>query len=89
MEGEVAVGTWNPSYIRLTGVVDWDKKLEAMIDSATARRMLNEIFDVLPTYRKALIDEEATLSHLSERVRHMKIMIRFRLGRAQSDVWSL
>ena len=31
----------------LTGWVDWDRKMETMMDSAAACRMLNEILDVL------------------------------------------
>ena len=70
--------------IMLIGSVEWDTKLETMLDSAAARRMLAETLDGLPTHRRALIDEERTLSDVSERVHHMKIMIRIKLGSAEA-----
>ena len=39
--------------------------------SRGARRLLIENVDRLPTHRRAVIDEEITLSDQSERVRHL------------------
>ena len=76
MEGDAAGEAWEPSHIMLTGWVTWDRKLETTMDSALARRMLTEILDGLPTHRRALIGEESTLGDSSERVHHMKVMIK-------------
>ena len=76
MEGDVAGETWGPPHIMLTGWAEWDMMMVTMMDSASARRMLTDILNGLPTHRRALIDEEATLSDLGVRGRHMKNTIR-------------
>ena len=54
--------------------------METMMDSADAKQLLDDIFDGLPAHRRKVIDEEITYSDLSERVRHLKIMIRIKPG---------
>ena len=76
--GEKDEGQWAPSFITLNGWVDWDKKMETMMDSADARKLLDDIIVSLPTHRRADIDEEITYSDLSERVHHLKIMTRIK-----------
>ena len=53
---------WSPSFVTLNGWVDWDKKMETMMDSADARKLLEDIIVILPTHRRAVIDEEITYS---------------------------
>ena len=60
--------------------VEWDKKMETMMDSANARKLVNDIFESLPTHRRAVSDEEIACSDLSERVHHLKIMLRIKAG---------
>lgn len=85
VRSDVAGMTWGPSHIVLTEWVDWDKNMLTMMDSGNALRMLADILHGLPTHRSALIDEEATLSASSDRVHHMKIMMRIKSGSAQDD----
>ena len=61
--------------------------METMIDSAPARRLVDGIITSLPTHRRAVIDEEVTYSDLSERVHHLKIMIRIKPGCDEWNVW--
>ena len=64
----------------LNGWVDWDKKMETMMDSMAAEKLVGSIITSLPTQRRAVIDEEVTCSDLSERVHHLKILIRIKSG---------
>ena len=43
----------------------------------------------LPKRRRAVINEEITYSDLSERVHHMKIMIKIKDGCEERDVWPI
>ena len=63
--------------------------METMMDSAHARRLLGDIIESLPAHRRALIDEGITYSDLSERVHHLKIMIRKKAGSDERDVWPI
>ena len=79
MENEVRGherGHWSPSFMSLNGWVDWDKKMKTMMDSMAARKMVEGTIPNLPTHRRAVIDEEVTYSDLSERVHHLKILIK-------------
>ena len=57
------------------------------MDSADARRLLDNIIESLPALRRAVIDEEITYSDLSERVHHLTIVIR--TGSDERDVWPI
>ena len=46
-------GQWTPSFISLNGWVDWDRKMETMMDSMTARKWVDSIITNLPTHRKS------------------------------------
>ena len=46
----------------LNGWVDWDKKMETMMDSAIAKRLLDAIIESFPAHRRAVIHEEITYS---------------------------
>ena len=74
--GEKGKGQRSPSSITLNGWVDWDRKMETMMDSADAKKLLCETFGSLPAHRRKVIDEEITYSDLSETVHHLKIMER-------------
>ena len=50
------------SFISLKGWVDWDKKMEKMMDSMAARNMVEGITTTPPTRRRAVTDEEVTYS---------------------------
>ena len=54
--------------------------METMMESADAKRVLDDIIKRLPTHRRALIDEEITYSDLNERVHHLQIMIKIKPG---------
>ena len=82
-------GQWSPPFITLNGWVDWDRQMETMMDSADAKQQLDDIFDSLPAHRRKVIDEEITYSDLSEKVHHMKIMIRIKPGSEEKDVWPI
>ena len=45
---EMERGQWSQSYITLNGWVDWDLKMETMMDSADAKKLLGEVFENLP-----------------------------------------
>ena len=79
-------GQWSPSFITLNGWVGWDIKMETMMDSADAKRLLDDIIESLPTHRRKVIDEEITYSDLNERVHHLKIMIKIKPGIEERDV---
>ena len=51
-------GQWFPSFITLIGWRDWDRKMETMMDSADARKILKDIFESLPKYRRSVIDRQ-------------------------------
>ena len=57
------------------------------MDSADARRLLDNIIESLPALRRAVIDEEITYSDLSERVHHLTVVIR--TGSDERDVWPI
>ena len=59
------------------------------MNSVVARKMVHDIIGSLPTHRRAVIDEEVTNSDLSERVHHLKILIRIKPGCDERDVWPL
>ena len=82
-------GQWSPSFITLNGWVDWDKKVETMMDSPNARKLLNDIIESLPTRGRAVINEEITCSDLSEGVHHLKIVIRIKAECEERDVWPI
>ena len=82
-------GQWTTSYISLSGWIDWYRKMETMTDIATARKIVDGIINSLPTHRRAVIDEELTYSDLSERVRHLKIIMKVRPGCSESEAWPL
>ena len=63
--------------------------MEAMTDSADAKQLLDDIFHSLPAHRRKVIDYEITYSDLRDRVSHLKIMIRIKLGREEKDVWPI
>ena len=70
------------------GWVDWDRKMETMMGSADAKKLLGEIFGSLPAHRRKVIDEEVTYSDLSETVHHLKIMIKIKPGWSEEqDFW--
>ena len=87
--GEKDKGQWSPPFITLNGWVDWEKKMETMMDSAYAKRLLDDVIESLPTHRRAVIDEEISYSDLSERVHHLKIMIKIKPGSDERDVWPI
>ena len=60
--------------------------METMMDSADAKRLLDDIIESLPTHRRAVIDEEIAYSDLSERVHHLKIMIKIKPGSDERGV---
>ena len=60
-----------------------------MMDSANAKKLLEEIFENLPAHRRKVIDEETTYDDLSERVRHSKIVIKSKSGSEERDVWPI
>ena len=82
LEGDEA-----PEHITFTRCADWNRKLETLMDSVSARRMLNEISDNVPSHQVVLIDEETTFFDPDEPVRHLNTMIRTGLGSAEFDVW--
>ena len=45
-----------------------ERKIATMMDSAAARKMLIDIFESCLAHRRSAVDEEATLSDLSQRV---------------------
>ena len=49
----------------LNGWVDWDRKMETVMETADARRLLDNVISSLPAHRRAFIDEEVTYSDLS------------------------
>ena len=61
--------------------------METMMDGADARRVIDNIISSLLAHRRGVIDEEITYSDLSERVHHLKIMIRTKAGSDERDVW--
>ena len=74
-------------FISLNVWVDWDKKMETMMDSMAARKLSEGIITSLPTHRRAVTDEEATYSDLSDRVHHTEIWIKVKPGCDARDVW--
>ena len=82
-------GQWSPSFITLNGWVVWEKKIETMMGSADARKRLKDIFESLPSHGRAVIDEEITYSDLSERIHHLKIVIRIKAGCENREVWPI
>ena len=62
------------AYFCLHEWVDFDRKMETMMCP-----MLTYMLDCFPTYVRAVIDEEGTLSNLSERANHFKIVIRIEI----------
>ena len=80
-------GKWTPSFISLNGWVDWDTKMETMMDSMAAGKLVESIITSLPTHGRAVADEEVTYSDLSEGVHHLKILIRIKPGCDERDVW--
>ena len=92
MENEVGGherGRWSPSLTSLNGWVDLDQKMETMMDSVAARKLVEGIIMSLPTHRRAVIDEEVTYSDLSERVHQLKILIRIKPGCDERGVWPI
>ena len=87
--GERGRGQLTPSFITLKGWVDWDRKMETMMDSVGARKLVDGIITSLPAHRRAVIDEEVTYSDLSGRVHHLKIMLRIQSGCEERDVWPI
>ena len=57
--------------------------------SADAKRLLDDIIECLLAHRRAVIDEEITYSDLSERVHHLKMMIRIKAGSGGRGVWPI
>ena len=54
------------------GISAWiGTKMETVMDSMAARRLVEGIFTSLPTHARAVKDEEGTYSVLSERVHHL------------------
>ena len=43
----------------------------------------------LPSHRRSVIDEDITLSDLSERIHHLQIVIRIKAGSEERDVWPI
>ena len=43
----------------------------------------------LPSHRRSVIDQDITLSDLSERIHHLQIVIRIKAGSEERDVWSI
>ena len=82
-------GQWSPSFIPLKGCVDWDKKMETTMGSMAARKLVESIITSLPTHRRAVIDEEVTYSDLSERVHHLKILIKIKTRCDEREVWPM
>ena len=63
--------------------------METMIESATARKNVDGIIGSRPTQRRAVIGKDVTSSDLSERVHHLKIVIKIIPGCDERDVWPL
>ena len=81
---------WTPAIIALNGCVDWDRKMQTMMGSADARRLLDSIIESLLAHRRAVIDEEKiTYSDMNERVHHLKVVIRIKAGIDEGDVWPI
>ena len=51
--------------------------------------IVKDIFEGLPSHRRSVIDEQITLSDMSERIHHLKIVIRIKEGSEERDVWSM
>ena len=66
----------NYKCMSLSGWVDWNRKMDTMVDGMTARKLVDGTITSLPTHRRALIDEKVTYSDMNERVHHLKIMIK-------------
>ena len=60
-----------------------------MMDSMAAIKLVEGIITSLPKHGRAVIDEEVTHSDLSERVRHLKILIKIKPGCDERDVWPI
>ena len=87
--GDKHKGQWSSAFIKLNGWVDWDKKMETMMDSANAGKILKKILESLPSHRRAIIDEKTIYSDLSERIHHLKIVIKINTGTEEKDVWPI
>ena len=61
--------------------------METTTGTADARKLLDKIIESLPAHRRADIDEEITYSGLSDRLHHLKIVIRIEAGCEDRDVW--
>ena len=57
------------------------------MDSMGARKMVEGIITSLLTHRSAVRDEEVTYSDLSEKVHHLKILIKIKPGCDERGVW--
>ena len=82
-------GQWFPSFITVSRWMDWDRKIDTMMGSADARKILKDIFESLPTHKRSVIDEQITYSDLSERIHHLRIVIRIKEGSEGRDVWPI
>ena len=54
--------------------------METVMGSASARKILNDIYESLPTQRRTVVYEGISYSDFIERVHQLKIMIRFKVG---------
>ena len=63
--------------------------MENMMDSADARKFIDNIISSLLAHGRAVIDEEITYSDLHARVHPSKIMITIQAGSDGRDVWSI
>ena len=59
------------------------------MNSVAAKRTFTEILDNIPTHRRRVIEEETTLSDMSERVHHMKIVVKFQPSTEEAEVWPI
>ena len=82
-------GHWSQCFLTLNGWVDWDRQMETVMDSADATKLLREIFENLPIHRRKVIDEETMYDELSERVRHLKIVMKTKSGSEEQDLWQI
>ena len=76
-------------FTKLNGWVDWDRKVETVMDTVDARKRIDSIISSLLAHRRAVIGEEVTHSDLSERVRRLKMMISIKSGCDERDVWPI
>ena len=65
------------------------RKMETLMDSADAKKLLDDTIESLRAHRRVVIDEDITYSDLNERVRHMEIMLRIKAGSDERDVWPI